>query len=129
MAKDKYNILVIDDDQQIIDLITMFITRNYEDQINCVSAIDAQMAVLKLSNQEFDLIITDYRMPGRTGLDLSNHVKKSIKFSRIPIILMSGALLQKDAVDAIEMGIKDILVKPFTMKQLMAKISNHLELS
>lgn len=129
MVKNKYNVLIIDDDQQIVDLITMFVNRNYAEQINVVTAVDAQMAVLKLSNQEFDLIITDYRMPGRTGIDLSNHVKKSIKYNKIPIILMSGALLQKDAVNAIEIGIKDILVKPFTMKQLMAKISNYLDLT
>ncbi len=129
MQNGKYNILIVDDDQQIIDLIIMFLTMNYSDSVNIVSASDSQMALLKLANQDFDLIILDYRMPGKSGIDLATHLKKSIKYGRIPIILMSGAILQQDAISAIEIGIKNILIKPFSMKQLMAKISLYLKLT
>lgn len=128
MLNDKFNILIVDDDQQIIDLIIMFLTMNYSDSVNLVHASDSQMALLKLSNQDFDLIILDYRMPGKSGIDLATHLKKSIKYGKIPIILMSGAILQQDAISAIEIGIKNILIKPFSMKQLMAKITLYLKI-
>ena len=128
MTKKRFNILVVDDDQQIIDLIHMFLNMNYAESVNIVTAIDAQMAVLKMSNQEFDLVILDFKMPGRTGVDLATHIKKSLKYSKIPVILMSGALQLNDAIAAIECGIKDILIKPFSMKNLMEKIKQYLEL-
>lgn len=86
-------------------------------------AEDSQQAVLKMSNQEFDIVLIDNQMPGRSGIDYALSLKKSIKFSRIPIILMSGALQQEDVLKAIEGGLKDILVKPFSLKQLSDKIN------
>ncbi len=128
MIKTKFDILIVDDDPQIVDLILMFLHMNYQGKINCVSASDAQTALMKLSNQEFDIIILDLKMPGRTGVELVTHLKKSLKFAKIPIILMSGALTQNDAIKAIESGVRDILVKPFNMKQLISKIQLYLDL-
>lgn len=126
MIKNKnFKILIIDDDPQIIELLQSFIAM-YEEDIQCVTAGEAQTATLKLSNQVFDLIIIDFKMPGRSGLDLIGHLKKSNKYAKIPIILMSGALMQHDALSAIESGVRDILVKPFTMKQLFEKISLYI---
>lgn len=128
MIKTKFDILIVDDDPQIVDLILMFLHMNYQGKMNCVSASDAQTALMKLSNQEFDIIILDLKMPGRTGVELVTHLKKSLKFAKIPIILMSGALTQNDAIKAIESGVRDILVKPFNMKQLISKIQLYLDL-
>ena len=128
MIKTKFDILIVDDDPQIVDLILMFLHMNYQGKLNCVSASDAQTALMKLSNQEFDIIILDLKMPGRTGVELVTHLKKSLKFAKIPIILMSGALTQNDAIKAIESGVRDILVKPFNMKQLISKIQLYLDL-
>lgn len=128
MLKNKFDVLIVDDDPQIVDLVLMFLHMNYQGRINCVSASDVQMALLKISNQDFDLIILDLKMPGRSGIELVSHLRKSLKYGKIPVILMSGALTQNDAIKAIEFGIRDILVKPFSMKQLIEKIKLHLEL-
>lgn len=128
MIKNKFDILIVDDDPQIVDLVLMFLHMNYQGRVNCVSASDAQTALMKISNQDFDLIIIDLKMPGKSGIELISHLRKSLKYSRIPVILMSGALTQNDAIKAIENGIRDILVKPFTMKQLNEKIKVHLDL-
>ena len=69
MIKTKFDILIVDDDPQIVDLILMFLHMNYQGRINCVSASDVQMALLKISNQDFDLIILDLKMPGRSGIE------------------------------------------------------------
>lgn len=119
------NILIVDDDVQIIELIKMFLSMNFPD-VNCVLATDAKTAALKITNQEFDLVIVDFQMPGRSGIEFALGLRKTLKYSKIPIVLMSGALKQQDAILAIEGGLKDILVKPFTMKQLMEKISPYL---
>lgn len=120
-SKRKIIILVIDDDLKIRELIQAFFSLK-SDEISCVLAIDVQQAILKMSNQDFDIVLIDNQMPGRTGLDYAAFLKKSIKYARLPIILMSGALEQEDVLKAIDGGLKDILVKPFTLRQLSDKI-------
>lgn len=124
----KISILVVDDDPKVRELIQVFFSMKSE-EVLCVMASDTQQAVLKMSNQDFDLVLIDNVMPGRTGIDYALSLRKSIKHARTPIILMSGALQQDDVLRAIEGGIKDILVKPFSLKQLNDKISSCLKKS
>lgn len=121
----KISILVVDDDSKVRELIQAFFSMKSE-EIICVMAADTQQAVLKMSNQEFDIVLIDNMMPGRTGIDYALSLRKSIKYARTPIILMSGALQQDDVLRAIEGGLKDILVKPFSLKQLSDKIAHCL---
>jgi len=122
----KISILVVDDDSKVRELIQAFFSMKSE-EITCVMAADTQQAVLKMSNQEFDIVLIDNMMPGRTGIDYALSLRKSIKYARTPIILMSGALQQDDVLRAIEGGLKDILVKPFSLKQLSDKIAHCLK--
>ncbi len=117
----KLTILVVDDDPKVRELIQNYFTMRGED-INCVMAADTQQAVMKLSNQEFDLVLIDNVMPGKLGIDFAVTLKRSIKYGKLPIVLMSGALQQDDVLKAIDAGIRDILVKPFSLKQLNEKI-------
>ncbi len=119
----RLTILVIDDDPAIIELIhNLFLMQSHE--FNCVTATDAQQAMLKLTNQEFDIILIDNFMPGKTGLDFALFLKRTLKYSRLPIILMSGALRKEDVMRAIDGGIRDIIVKPFSLTSLSEKISS-----
>lgn len=118
----KLHILVIDDDPKIRELIQAFFSLK-SDEFHCVTASDAQQAMLKLTNQEFDIIVIDNLMPGKTGIDFALFLKKSLKYSKTPIILMSGALQQDDVMRAMEGGLRDIIVKPFTLTSLNDKIA------
>jgi len=84
---------------------------------------------MKLSNQEFDIVLIDNVMPGKLGIDFAVTLKRSIKYGKLPIVLMSGALQQDDVLKAIDAGIKDILVKPFSLKQLNEKVQRVLKKS
>lgn len=121
----KINILIIDDDPKVRELLQVFFNLKSEEYI-CAIASDTQQAVLKMSNQVFDIFVIDNVMPGRNGIDFALTLRKSIKYSRTPIILMSGSLLQADVLKAIEGGVKDILVKPFSLTQLGDKITSCL---
>lgn len=125
-AKRKYAILVVDDDPKIRELVQAFFSLRSE-EVTCVTAADVQQAGLKLSNQDFDMILIDNIMPVKTGIDYALFLRRSIKYARTPIVLMSGALSQEDVFKAIEGGIKDILVKPFTLKQLSEKITPYVK--
>lgn len=123
MSKDsKFAILVVDDDPKVRELIQNFFIMRSE-EIICVMAEDAQQALLKLSNQEFDIVLIDNILGDRSGIDFGLSLRKSLKYASIPIIVMSGALKQNDVLRAMEGGLKDILVKPFSLKQLSDKIN------
>lgn len=119
----KLTILVVDDDPKVRELIQAYFSMKSE-EINCVMAVDTQQAIMKLSNQDFDLVLVDNVMPGKHGIDFAVSLRKSLKYGKLPIILMSGALQQDDVLKAIDGGLKDILVKPFSLKQLNEKILN-----
>lgn len=125
IKKRKFAILIVDDDQKITDLIqAYFSVRN--DDIQCVVASDVQQAALKLTNQEFDVVVIDNIMPRKMGIDYALLLKRSIKYSKMSIILMSGALQQEDVLKAVQGGIKEVLVKPFTLKQFGEKIAPYI---
>jgi DNA-binding response OmpR family regulator len=125
-SKKKFTILVVDDDAKIREMIQAFFSLRNE-EITCVTAADVQQAGMKLSNQEFDMILIDNVMPVKSGIDYALFLKRSIKYSRIPIVVMSGALQQEDVLKAIEGGVKDIMVKPFTLKQLSEKVAFYMK--
>lgn len=124
----KLTILVVDDDHKVRELIQAYFSMRSED-VNCVMAADTQQAIMKLSNQEFDIVLIDNVMPGKLGIDFAVTLKKSIKYGKLPIVLMSGALQQDDVLKAMDAGIRDILVKPFSLKQLNEKIVRVLKKS
>lgn len=124
----KLTILVVDDDHKVRELIQAYFSMRSE-EVSCVMAADTQQAIMKLSNQEFDIVLIDNVMPGKLGIDFAVTLKKSIKYGKLPIILMSGALQQDDVLKAMDAGIRDILVKPFSLKQLNEKIVRVLKKS
>lgn len=125
IKKRKFAILIIDDDTKITDMIQAYFSVRNAD-IQCVVASDVQQASLKLSNQDFDVVVIDNIMPRKMGIDYALFLKRSIKYSKMSIVLMSGALQQEDVLKAVEGGIKDVLVKPFTLKQFGEKIAPYI---
>ncbi len=121
VSKAKYNVLVVDDEEKICKIIKIFLDMSSRFS-NVVLAKDALEAMMKLNNQDFDLIIVDKSMPNRTGLDFISNLKKSFKLGKIKVLLISGCLTKEDALVAMKLGIKDILIKPFNRQRLMEKV-------
>ncbi|OUR96277.1 hypothetical protein A9Q84_07925 [Halobacteriovorax marinus] len=124
----KYSVLVVDDEEKICKIVRIFL--NLSPKIgNVVIAKDAIEAMLKLNNQEFDLIIVDKSMPNKTGLEFIENLRKSLKHSSTKVLLISGCLTKDDTLIAMKLGVKDILVKPFNRQRLMEKVSLLINLS
>ncbi|WP_164848334.1 response regulator [Halobacteriovorax sp. HLS] len=120
-----YNVLVIDDEEKICKIIRIFL--NLSPKIkNVVIAKDSIEGMLKLNNQEFDLIIVDKNMPNKSGLEFVENLRKSLKHQKTKILLISGCLTKEDTLIAMKLGIKEILVKPFNRQRLMEKLDGIL---
>lgn len=121
------NVLVVDDEEKICELIKIFLESAYPFH-SVVTAPNAVQATQKFLNQEFDLLIIDHVMPGKLGIEFIQHIRTSVKFNRMKIILISGYLQQEDVLSAIQLGVKNIIVKPFTRQQIVAAVAEVLKL-
>lgn len=122
------NILILDDEEKICELIKVFLgTMGQFNSI--VVANNTLQALQKFQNQRFDLLILDHVLPGKLGIEFADTLRKSVKFHNLKILLISGFLQQEDVLRSVDLGIKDILVKPFSRQQLVGKVAEMLELN
>lgn len=111
-------ILTIDDDPDILDVLAITLSDNYD----VISASNGKEGLDMVRAKNPDLIITDYNMPVMNGPDFCKELRKDILFRHIPIIMLTGKGEVKDMVVGIESGADDYLVKPFEPDTLLARI-------
>lgn len=112
-------ILVIDDEPNIISILTSRLEANNYD---VVAASNGEEGLEKVESESPDLIIVDILMPKMDGLTFVKQVKKSGK--EIPIIILTAKPGMKDLFSM--EGVKDYVVKPFTAEELLEKIEKHI---
>jgi len=115
------NILVVDDSPETVELIT----RNLESVgYQIYSASSVQSALQLLSNLDIDLLITDLKLPGESGMELVRHVSENRK--GIGILVITGFPSIQGAVESIKVGAEEYLVKPFTDEELFKSVDRVL---
>ena len=116
-------ILVVDDDQSvrnlIVDALELYGTYDAREVDNGISAIDY------LHDQSCDLVISDHRMPGMSGLDLLNNIKDIKPF--LPVIIMTAYPSIDLSVTAMKDGAVDFISKPFKIDDLLFKVNLYLK--
>lgn len=112
-------ILVIDDNEDICVTIKGYL-KNYNYIVETVSDYKEALDIL---NKEFDLIILDIMMPGMDGVELCKIIRDKVN---CPIIFVSAKILEEDKIEALSVGGDDYITKPFSLKELKARIESHL---
>ena len=112
------HILVVDDDSGIRSLVKKYLNEN---NYLITTASSAEDALEKTKIVEFDLIILDIMMPGKSGLEFINENKKKLD---TPIILLTAKGEANERVEGLETGADDYLPKPFEPKELILRIQN-----
>ena len=120
MNNSSFHILLVDDDNRIRELV-----REYLEESNFIvtTAKDAFDAEEKLGIIRFDILILDIMMPGKSGLSLTEEVKKT---NPTPVILLTAKGEAQDRIKGLEVGADDYLAKPFEPKELLLRIKNIL---
>ena len=118
MENNKKHILVVDDDDRIRNLLKDYLNDN---GFLTSSAKDGNEAVEKISVFEFDLIVLDVMMPGKSGFELTKEIKKK---NDVPIILLTAKGEVENRIKGLEFGADDYLGKPFEPKELLLRIKN-----
>ena len=118
MDKFKAHILVVDDDDGIRSLVKKYLNEN---DYLVTTANSAEDAMEKIKVIEFDLIILDIMMPGKSGLEFITENKKKLE---TPIILLTAKGEANERIEGLEIGADDYLPKPFEPKELLLRIQN-----
>jgi two-component system, NtrC family, response regulator PilR len=119
MTGDKISILVVDDERSMRDFLKILLQK---EGYMVVTAHNGESALECLANQEFDLIITDIRMPGMGGLELLGAVKE--QNPDLPVIIITAFASPDDAVQAMKNGAFDYISKPFNVDEIKSVIES-----
>ena len=118
MENNKLHILIVDDDDRIRDLLKDYLIDN---NYIISTAENAEEAKEKLRYIKFDILILDVMMPGQSGYDLTEEIKKTIQ---VPIILLTAKGEVENRIKGLELGADDYIGKPFEPKELLLRIKN-----
>tara|TARA_Y100000768_G_scaffold330206_1_gene268770 strand:- start:332 stop:1009 length:678 start_codon:yes stop_codon:yes gene_type:complete len=123
MEKNKYHILVVDDDDKIRLLIKEYLSNK---GYLVSTAENADKAKIKIDIFNFNLIILDVMMPGQSGYELTKELKAS---KNIPIILLTAKGEVENRIHGLEIGADDYIGKPFDPKELLLRVKNVIKMN
>ena len=118
------NILIVDDYKTMLRII-----RNLLKQLgfnNVDEATDGSMALQKLRDKDYGLVISDWNMEPMTGIQLLREVRADSKLKNLPFIMITAESKTENVVAAKEAGVNNYLVKPFNAATLKTKLSSVL---
>ena len=90
---------------------------------SAIEASDGDEATALFEPGKFDLVLTDWNMPGKTGLDVVKEIRG--RDANVPIIMVTTEAEKSRVVEAVQAGVSDYLIKPFTAETLQQKLEKH----
>ncbi len=113
---EKQKILIVDDDENIAELISLYLTKECFDTM---TASDGEAALTAVKTYMPDLILLDIMLPGIDGYEVLRELRKS---SSLPVIMLSAKGETFDKVLGLELGADDYIMKPFDSKEMVARV-------
>lgn len=117
-------ILVVEDEEDILELLTFSLRRQAH---TVVGAASGEEAIALLGRQTFDLVLLDIMLPGKNGFEILDYLRTETA-SDTPVILLSALSNTTTVTKGLAKGAVDYVTKPFSVNELLARIKLHLEL-
>ena len=93
---------------------------------NTSEADDGNTALVELRKGPFDLVITDWNMPGMPGIDLLKAIRADAQLAKIPVLMVTAEAKREQIIEAAQAGVSGYVIKPFTAQTLKEKIDKIL---
>ena len=119
MTEKKISVLVVDDESAIREMIRFALGRAGM-KVRC--AEDGLEALNKISEKTPDILLLDWMMPGISGLELTRRLRRNSRTAEIPIIMLTARVTEDDKVAGLNAGTDDYIIKPFSPRELVARI-------
>ena len=121
--KDVFTVLVVDDNRDMCQFIADSISAKYA----TLMAYDGEQALQMLQKNDVNLVITDIMMPKIDGLELCKRIKSNIRWSHIPVIMLTAKSAEMSVVEGLQQGADDYITKPFNVEHLRLRIEKFKE--
>jgi signal transduction histidine kinase len=118
-------VLVVDDNADLRQYLTKLLTSAYEVTV----ATDGQAALDVIDDVQPDIVVSDVMMPRLDGFGLVRRLRANPETASIPVILLSARAGEESAIDGLDAGSDDYLVKPFSARELLARVRTHVDLA
>nr|NQU90899.1 response regulator [Bacteroidota bacterium] len=115
-------ILIVEDDLEMSNYLKKLLSEHY----SCIVTPDGKEALNLLGKHRFDLITSDIMMPNMDGFEFREKMCQTPEWKRIPFIMLTARSLEEDKIRSLQLGVDDFLVKPFSIKELLARVRNLL---
>lgn len=112
-------ILIVEDEASIREMVTYALRKA---GMEALHAADAREALAAIGDQVPDLILLDWMLPGQSGIDLARRLRREELTRDVPIIMLTARGEEGDRVNGLEAGVDDYVVKPFSARELVARI-------
>ena len=113
------NVLVVEDEDAIREMLALVLEQA---ELSVRTAADAQQGLALLAEKSPDLILLDWMLPGISGVEWARRLKKDEVYREIPIILLTARGEEEDKVRGFDVGADDYITKPFSPRELTARI-------
>jgi DNA-binding response OmpR family regulator len=122
-SRGQKRVLVVDDEKDLVDLITYNLQRNGYDVL---AAYNGNEALELAQREQPDLVILDLMLPGLDGTEVARRLKSDSRTAGIPIIMLTAKSEETDVVVGLTLGADDYVTKPFSVKILLARLNTVL---
>jgi two-component system phosphate regulon response regulator PhoB len=116
-------ILIVEDEPAQRTILSYNLSR---EGYQAVEAADGDEALLIVQEQEFDLILLDWMLPGVSGIEICRRLKRGQKTKDIPVVMLSARSEDADKVRGLDTGADDYLSKPYSLPELLARVRSQL---
>ena len=113
-------ILVVEDGQASREMIGFALKK---DGLQFEEAADAEKALVAIASNPPDLVLLDWMLPGLSGVELARRLRREDVTAKLPIILLTARVEENDRVHGLEVGADDYITKPFSPRELIARIN------
>ena len=94
---------------------------------NTAEADDGTTALVELQKAKFDLVVTDWNMPGMPGIDLLKAIRADESLAKIPVLMVTAEAKREQIIEAAQAGVNGYIIKPFTAQTLEEKLGKIFE--
>jgi two-component system phosphate regulon response regulator PhoB len=112
-------ILIVEDEASIREMVAFALRKA---DMAVAQAADAREALVAIADAPPDLILLDWMLPGMSGLELARRLRQEAASVEVPIIMLTARGEEIDRVNGLEAGVDDYVVKPFSTRELVARI-------
>jgi CheY-like chemotaxis protein len=118
-------VLVVDDNADVRDYLVRVLSEHW----SVSSAPNGASALEKLRQKPFDLVLTDLMMPGRDGFEFIRTLRADPELAALPVLVITARAGEDARIQGLELGADDYLTKPFSGREVVARVATHLSLN